>query len=81
MITTLFVQLGFILLTLGCLALLYRIVQFVLIIFFGKNINITYIDKKGVKQTKRIRVNHDDELVKLIEEIKVNAKNASDVLR
>ncbi|MDP3334376.1 MAG: hypothetical protein Q8Q40_05070 [Methylococcaceae bacterium] len=81
MITTLFVQLGFILLTLGCLALLYRIVQFVLIIFFGKNINITYVDKKGVKQTKRIRVNHDDELVKLIAEIKVNAKNASDVLK
>jgi hypothetical protein len=81
MISSLFVQLGFILLTLGCLALLYRIVQFVLIIFVGKNINVTYIDKKGVKQIKRIRVDHDDELVKLISEIKANAKNVGDILR
>lgn len=81
MISSLFVQFGFILLTLGCLALLYRIIQFVLIIFVGKNINVTYMDKKGVKQTKSIRVDHDDELVKLIAEIKANAKNASEVLR
>jgi type I restriction enzyme R subunit len=63
------------------LVLLYRFVQFLLIIFFGKNINITYVDKQGIKQTKRINVDHDDELVRLITEIKANAKKSSDVLR
>jgi hypothetical protein len=76
-----FVQFGLILLVIGGLALLYRFVQFLLIIFFGKNINITYIDKNGVKQKKRVRVDHDDELIKLMTEIKANAKNAGDFLK
>lgn len=55
-------------------AMVYRLVTFLLIAFFGKNINIRYIDKGGKKKSKRININNDDELFSLLEQIKSKRK-------
>lgn len=81
MLISTFVMLSFVLIAATVCALLYRTASFLLTIFFGKNINITYIDKNGFKQKKRIKLNNEDELTQFIEEIKTNAKNAGDILR
>ncbi len=54
----------------GFTAFVYRIVSFYLVIFFGKNIRITFIDENGLKTTKKYRLDKNDELLELIEAIK-----------
>lgn len=77
MLTSFFVYLGITIAGIGFLALIYRLTQFLCIVFFGKNYNVTYIDKAGVRHTKKITVDSDDDLVALIKEIKANAKGSN----
>ncbi|OAI19321.1 hypothetical protein A1507_07100 [Methylomonas koyamae] len=67
--------LGLIFTTLGCISLAilaYRVLSFYLVIFFGKNIRITYIDATGFRKTKKFRLDKDEDLLNLLNEIERN---------
>jgi len=54
----------------GLMAIVYRLVKFALTALFGKNVHITYVDANGHKQSKKFRLDKDDELIALMETIK-----------
>jgi|GEM_PF-3126893 len=45
-----------------------------LILLFGENINVTYIDINGNTQKRRIRANNDEDLIDVLRELKSNAR-------
>jgi hypothetical protein len=63
-----FLAIGFV----GLMAIVSRLVKFALTALFGKNIRITYVDSNGLKQSKKFRIDKDDELIALMEIIKSN---------
>ena len=65
----------------GFTAFVYRIVSFYLVIFFGKNIRITFIDENGLKTTKKYRLDKNDELLELIEAIKSKSEYKRQIYR
>lgn len=54
MLTTYLVYIGIVLFGIGLLAFLFRLTNFLLIIFVGKHYQITYTDYKGIKPIKTV---------------------------
>jgi len=71
---SLFIQLGFFVIYLLALVLFYRLIKFILIVFFGTNLTVTYVDKKGVKYSKKVQINKNDPINQLLAEIKIGKK-------
>lgn len=57
-------------------ALFYRLVTFLLTAFFGKNINVSYVNAAGEKTSVRINVDDDDELLDVLSRIKAGKGSA-----
>lgn len=62
-------------LTVTSLLIARGVVFHALAFFFpAKHITLSYTDKDGVKHTKSVHLSEDDELIKVLEEVKTNAR-------
>lgn len=68
MVTTIILNIGLVLLGIGIFAFMHRFVHFLLIVYFGKNISVSFVDNHGEKQTRRINVESGEELLHLLKE-------------
>lgn len=64
---------GLIILVYVCI-FFHRLIGFILTACFGKNIKLSYIDKSGVKHSRSIHPDNDDELLSILDEIQRNRK-------
>lgn len=71
-----FVDTGLYLLAVAGIAFVYKIVSIVAIYVFGKRLKITFIDKNGIKKSRIVKIDDDDELARLVDEIKAGKGHA-----
>jgi len=75
-VTDLVATLGWYVLAILMVAFARRLGKFILEVYFGKNINLSYKDKNGVTHSKRIHVDNDDELFSILKTIQNSRKES-----
>ena len=59
-----------------CLVLFsFRLTKFLFTFFFGKYVTISHTNSDGVKQSKKIKIERDNDLIKLLADIKKTANS------
>ncbi|WP_039918144.1 hypothetical protein [Cellvibrio mixtus] len=75
MISSVVLVIGAIVVFIAASAFFYRLTRFVVSAYFGQYINFRYIDANGAIHQRRVRCNNDDELIRILDELKENRKN------
>lgn len=75
MISSVVLVIGAIVVFIAASAFFYRLTRFIVSAYFGQHVNFRYIDANGAIHQRRVRCDNDDELIRILDELKENRKN------